>query len=43
VCEGTTIGFRKLDRFDPVEARRLRLTVRDATDTPRQIRFSLFA
>ena len=43
VCEGTTIGYRKLDRFEPVEARRLRLTIRDAVDMPRAVSFSLFA
>jgi alpha-L-fucosidase len=43
VSEGMTIGFRKLDRFAPVDARRLRLTVRDAVDAPREVRVSLFA
>jgi alpha-L-fucosidase len=43
ICEGTTIGFRRLDRFDPVEARRIRLTIREAVDTPKQVRLSLFA
>jgi len=43
VCEGTTIGYRKLDRFDAVEARRLRLTIREAVDLPRGVSFSLYA
>jgi len=43
VCEGTTIGYRKLDRFEPVDARRVRVTIRDAVDTPAEIRISLFA
>jgi alpha-L-fucosidase len=42
LSEGTTIGFRKLDRFDPIEVRRIRLTIREAVDTPRPVRISLF-
>jgi alpha-L-fucosidase len=42
VCEGTTIGFRKLERFAAVEAQRLRLTIRDAVDAPRGISLGLF-
>jgi alpha-L-fucosidase len=42
VCEGTTIGFRKLDRFEPVEAQRLRLTIREAIDAPRRVTLALF-
>jgi alpha-L-fucosidase len=42
ISEGTTIGFRKLDRFDPVEVRRIRLTIREAVDTPRPVRIALF-
>jgi len=43
LSEGTTIGFRKLDRFDPVAVRRVRLTIADAVDTPRPVRIGLFA
>jgi alpha-L-fucosidase len=42
ISEGTTIGFRKLDRFDPVEAQRLRLTIREAVDTPRRVSLALY-
>lgn len=34
LARGTTIGYRKLDRFDPVEVSALRVTVEDALDTP---------
>lgn len=43
LARGTTIGFRKLDRFDPVAVRRVRLVVEDAVDVPRQVRLGLFA
>lgn len=43
VARGTTIGFRKLDRFEPVAVRRVRLVVEDAVDTPRPVRLGLFA
>jgi alpha-L-fucosidase len=42
LSEGTTIGFRKLDRFDPVVVRRVRLTIADAVETPRPVRVGLF-
>jgi alpha-L-fucosidase len=34
LARGTTIGYRKLDRFAPVEVTALRITVEDALDTP---------
>ena len=34
LARGTTIGYRKLDRFAPVEVTALRVTVEDALDTP---------
>jgi alpha-L-fucosidase len=34
VARGTTIGYRKLDRFDPVEVSAIRVTIEDALDTP---------
>jgi alpha-L-fucosidase len=43
LSKGTTIGFRKLDRFDSVAVRRVRLTIADAVDTPRPVRIGLYA
>jgi alpha-L-fucosidase len=43
LSEGTTIGFRKLDRFDPISVRRVRLTIADAVDAPRPVRIGLYA
>jgi alpha-L-fucosidase len=43
LARGSTIGFRKLDRFDPVAVRRVRLTIEDAVDPPRPVRLGLFA
>lgn len=34
LARGTTIGYRKLDRFAPVEVTALRVTIEDALDTP---------
>jgi alpha-L-fucosidase len=42
LSEGTTIGFRKLDRFPPVAVRRVRLTIADAVDAPRPVRIGLY-
>jgi alpha-L-fucosidase len=42
LSEGTTIGFRKLDRFEPVEVGRVRVVIRDAVDVPRPPRVALF-
>lgn len=39
---GTTIGYAKIDRFPPATARRIRLTVEDAVETPGAVRVSLF-
>jgi alpha-L-fucosidase len=41
LSSGTTIGYRKLDRFAAVAARRFRLSV-DAIDAPEQVRLRLF-
>ena len=43
LSEGTTIGYRKLDRFEPAIVRRVRLTIADAIDTPRPVRIGLYA
>jgi len=37
IASGTTIGFRKLDRFPPTTVRRLRLTVETVARLPRPI------
>ncbi len=42
LTRGTTIGFRKLDRFDPVPVRRVRLSIEDAVDTPRPVKIALY-
>lgn len=43
LSRGTTIGYRKLDRFPPVRVRRVRLTVEDAVAAPRPIRIGLYS
>jgi len=42
LSQGTTIGFRKLDRFEPVEVGRVRVVIREAVDVPRPPRVALF-
>ncbi|WP_255595019.1 alpha-L-fucosidase [Lysobacter sp. BMK333-48F3] len=39
---GTTIGHKRLERFDPLRARRVRLTIEHAYDTPRLSAFGLY-
>jgi alpha-L-fucosidase len=41
VARGTTIGYKKIDRFAPVTASRVRVTVREALAAPHLLRFSL--
>jgi alpha-L-fucosidase len=43
LSRGTTIGFRKLDRFPPERVRRLRLRLEDAVEAPRPIRIAVYA
>jgi alpha-L-fucosidase len=43
MASGTTIGYCKLDRFEPVTTRRIRVTILDALEPPRQIRVKLYA
>lgn len=43
LASGTTIGYCKLDRFDPVTTRRVRLTIVEALETPRPVRTKLYA
>jgi alpha-L-fucosidase len=42
VYEGTTIGHKKIDRFDRRTARRVRLNILTASSTPRIREFQLF-
>lgn len=42
VYEGTTIGHKKIDRFDRIAARRVRLNILSASSTPRIREFQLF-
>jgi len=42
LVRGTTIGFRKLDRFPVTQVRRVRLSIEDAVDTPRPVRLALY-
>ncbi len=43
LSKGTTIGYRKLDRFAPVAVRRVRFTIEDALDTPEPVRVALYS
>jgi len=40
---GTTLGYRRLQRFDPRPVRRVRLLVDDAVAPPRPLRIALFS
>jgi len=42
LSRGTTIGHRKLDRFEAATVGRVRLTIEDAVDTPRPVRLRLY-
>lgn len=42
IARGTTIGYCKLDRFEPVVAAKVRLTISDALDRPRPVRIKLY-
>jgi alpha-L-fucosidase len=42
LVRGTTIGYRKLDRFEPAAVRRVRLTIQDAVAAPQPVRLGLF-
>jgi alpha-L-fucosidase len=42
IYEGTTVGHKKIDRFDRVTARRVRLNILSAASTPRIREFQLF-
>jgi alpha-L-fucosidase len=43
LSRGTTIGYRKLDRFEPVWVRRVRLRIEDALAVPRPLQLRLFS
>ena len=43
LARGTTIGYRKLDRFTPVTVRRVRLSIEDAVAAPLPVRIALYA
>jgi alpha-L-fucosidase len=44
LARGTTVGHRKLDRFDPTPVRRLRVTVEDAVaPLPSRLRIGVYA
>jgi alpha-L-fucosidase len=42
LSHGTTIGYRKLDRFTPVAVRKVRVTIDDLTDKPRPVSIRLY-
>ncbi|HEV8358422.1 MAG TPA: alpha-L-fucosidase [Gemmatimonadales bacterium] len=42
LSRGTTIGYRKLDRFEPAAVRRVRLTIEEALEPPRPVRVRLY-
>ena len=42
LSHGSTIGYAKLDRFEPVTVRRVRLVVEDATGMPQGIGVKLY-
>jgi alpha-L-fucosidase len=42
LARGTTVGYRKLDRFPPVRVQRVRLTIEDALEEPRPVTLRLF-
>ncbi len=42
LSRGTTIGYRKLDRFEPVNVRHLRVRIEDALGTPARIGVSAY-
>jgi alpha-L-fucosidase len=39
---GSTIGYRKLDRFAPVDVRQVRVIVQEALRPPRNLKLELF-
>jgi alpha-L-fucosidase len=43
LSRGTTIGYRKLDRFTALPVRRVRVTIEAAVDHPRPLQVLLYA
>ena len=43
LARGTTIGYAKLDRFEPAGVRRVRLTIEDAVAAPERVALRLYA
>jgi len=43
LSRGTTIGYRKLDRFEPVSVSAIRLTIEDALGEPGRVGIALYA
>lgn len=43
LCEGSCIGHKRIQRFEPVLTDRIRLKIREATATPRIKQFSIFS
>lgn len=42
VCKGESVGHKRIEKFEPVEASALRLTIQQATDTPDISNFSIY-
>jgi alpha-L-fucosidase len=43
ISQGSTIGYTKLDRFEPVTVRRVRLTIEGAAEMPHDITVKLYS
>ena len=43
LATGTTIGYRKLDRFAPADLVRVRLEIEDAVARPRPVSLALYS
>ena len=42
ICEGSCIGHKHIQRFDPISAQRLRLVIQESTAQPQIKNFSVF-
>jgi hypothetical protein len=42
LSRGTTIGCRKLDRFEPTAVKSVRLTIEAAVGVPRPVKIALY-
>lgn len=40
ICEGTCVGHKRIERFDPIKSSEIRLTVLESVDTPKIREFS---